>query len=163
MMLIATPASAADRSPDETAPIAVPDRTALEFAYAQGKLKAADRNGIMLSLYQGKWFMPTRERVRRCIAYNESHGDYRAVSADARYRGAYQMNRKLAIGASWMMQREVVKEMGQAGKAIVEGLRKKPTQQWNRYWQDRAFWTIFRHGKGKSHWMGADRKCMNLR
>ena len=23
---------------------------------------------------------------------------------------------------------------------------------WNRYWQDRAFWTIWRKGKGSFHW-----------
>jgi hypothetical protein len=32
-------------------------------------------------------------------------------------------------------------------------------QQWNRYWQDRAFWTIWRDGRGKSHWVNGVRKC----
>jgi hypothetical protein len=34
-----------------------------------------------------------------------------------------------------------------------------PVVKWNRYWQDRAFWTIWRKGKGKSHWRGGAVKC----
>jgi hypothetical protein len=69
------------------------------------------------------------------------------------------MSRPLAIGATWMMQKEVRREMGKEGLAIVRSLRDMPTQQWNRYWQDRAFWTIWRNGKGRSHWRSDIRKC----
>ncbi len=166
LALLATgPAAVADElSPgDSQAPAAASDRKELELALAQGDFKAGDRHGVMVSLYQGKWFMPKREKVRRCIAKRESGANYRAVSAGGRYRGAYQMSRRLAVGASWMMQREVRKELGVEAVMIVKALRKKPTQQWNRYWQDRAFWTIWRHGKGKSHWRGGAHGCMNRR
>lgn len=139
------------------------DREQIELALARGDFKAADRHGLIVSLYQGKWFMPKREKVRRCIVKRESGANYRAVSAGGRYRGAYQMSRRLAVGASWMMQREVRKGLGAEAEKIVIALRKKPTQQWNRYWQDRAFWTIWRHGKGKSHWRGGAHGCMNRR
>jgi hypothetical protein len=110
LALLATgPAAAADDlSPgDSQAPAAASDRKELELALAQGDFKAGDRHGLIVSLYQGKWFMPKREKVRRCIVKRESGANYRAVSAGGRYRGAYQMNRRLAVGASWMMQGEV--------------------------------------------------------
>jgi hypothetical protein len=106
----------------------------------------------MKSLYQGKWYMPKKEAVRKCILDRESNFDYEAVSRGGIYRGGYQMNRALAIGASWMMQREVRKEMGAEGLKIVRALRTTKTQKWNRYWQDRAFWTIWRKGEGRRHW-----------
>ena len=62
------------------------------------------------------------------------------------------MNRALAIGATHMMMKEVRKEMGKPGVRALKRLREIPTQQWNRYWQDRAFWTIWRKGKGAFHW-----------
>ena len=166
LALLATgPAAVADElSPgDSQPPAAASDLKQIELALAQGEFKAGDRHGAMVSLYQGKWFMPKREKVRRCIVKRESGANYRAVSAGGRYRGAYQMSRRLAVGASWMMQREVRKGLGAEAEKIVIALRKKPTQQWNRYWQDRAFWTIWRGGKGKSHWRGGAHGCMNRR
>ena len=166
LALLATgPAVVADElSPSYSQPpAAASDLKQIELALAQGEFKAGDRHGAMVSLYQGKWFMPKREKVRRCIVKRESGANYRAVSAGGRYRGAYQMSRRLAVGASWMMQGEVSKELGAEAVKIVIALRKKPTQQWNRYWQDRAFWTIWRHGKGKSHWRGGAHGCMNRR
>ncbi|MSO27822.1 MAG: hypothetical protein EXQ60_07150 [Candidatus Nanopelagicales bacterium] len=142
---------------------AASERKQIELALALGKFKARDRHGVMMSLYQGKWFMPKREKVRRCITKRESGANYRAVSAGGRYRGAYQMSRRLAVGASWMMQREVRKELGADAEKIVIALRNKPTQRWNRYWQDRAFWTIWHKGKGKSHWRGGAHDCMTRR
>ena len=166
LALLATgPAVVADElSPSYSQPpAAASDLKQIELALAQGEFKAGDRHGAMVSLYQGKWFMPKREKVRRCIVKRESGANYRAVSAGGRYRGAYPMSRRLAVGASWMMQREVRKGLGAEAEKIVIALRKKPTQQWNRYWQDRAFWTIWRHGKGKSHWRGGAHGCMNRR
>lgn len=130
-----------------------------EVLFAHGKSTARDMRGVMKSLYRGKWFMPKKEKKRRCIIKRESHGNYRAVSAKGIYRGAYQMNRRLAVGATYQMQREVAKEMGPRAAAEVAKLRKIPTQKWNRYWQDRAFWTIWKKGDGASHWRGGHRRC----
>lgn len=130
-----------------------------EALFAHGKGSARDMRGVMKSLYRGKWFMPKKEKKRRCIIKRESHGNYRAVSAKGIYRGAYQMNRRLAVGATYQMQREVAKEMGPRAAAEVAKLRKIPTQNWNRYWQDRAFWTIWKKGKGAFHWRGGARRC----
>ncbi|MFM8895105.1 MAG: hypothetical protein ACKOE2_06970, partial [Actinomycetales bacterium] len=118
----------------------------------RGEGKGKDVQGFMKSLYQGKWYMPKKEAVRRCIIDRESNFHYKAVSRGGIYRGAYQMNRALAIGVSWMMQKEVRKEMGAEGLKLVRALRSTKTQVWNRYWHDRDFWTVWRMGKGSRHW-----------
>ena len=128
-----------------------------EAALARGNRQAADLMGFMPSLYQGKWFKPGVENVRRCIVMRESRANNRATSG--KYHGAYQMSAALARGATWMMQKEVRKEMGQEGVAIVKALRKTTPNNWNRYWQDRAFWTIWRNGSGASHWAGGAHRC----
>ncbi|HEV8025550.1 MAG TPA: hypothetical protein VGP37_11765 [Candidatus Nanopelagicales bacterium] len=133
-------------------------RLAIELSHALGSRDAQDMKGFEESLYRGKWYMPKKENIRRCIMDRESNHRYRAVSAGGMYRGAYQMNRELARGATFMMQKEVKKEMPEA-VTQVKKLRKIPTQQWSRYWQDRAFWTIWRKGKGKHHWRGGAWKC----
>lgn len=135
------------------------ERLAIEMSHALGSAQAQDMKGYERSLYQGKWYMPKREDIRRCIMDREANHNYRAVSAGGLYRGAYQMSRPLAIGATHMMMKEVRREMGDPGVQMLKQLRKIPTQQWNRYWQDRAFWTIWRNGNGKHHWRGGAWKC----
>ncbi len=135
-------------------------RLATEYLFATGFHPLANElRGVRESLYQGKWYMPRHEERRRCIMKRESNANYEAVSAAGLYRGAYQMNRALAIGATWLMQREVRREMGEEGLKIVRSLREVPPNKWNRYWQDRAFWTIWSHGKGKHHWRGGAHSC----
>ena len=134
-------------------------RLAAEKSHALGSADSQDMKGYEPSLYRGKWYMPKKEQIRRCIMDREANHNYRAVSAGGLYRGAYQMNRGLARGVTFMMQKEVKKEMGPEVVAVVKQLRKIPTQQWNRYWQDRAFWTIWRNGKGKHHWRTSYRPC----
>lgn len=151
------PEAKPDAAPAAPAPAADADLSAMndrerEAAHARGSRMAVDLTGWMPSLYQGKWFMPGREDVRRCILDRESNFNYR--STNGTYHGAYQMSSALARGATWMMQPEVRREMGDEGVAIVEALRKTTPNKWNRYWQDRAFWTIWRNGSGASHWHG---------
>ena len=160
---LAIPAHAADAvTPAPSAPVAaapapitnaptLTNRLAVESTYAKGQGKATDKHGVAPSLYTGKWYSKKAERKRRCIVRKETGGNYNSVSSNGRYRGAYQMSRSLAVGAAWMMQPEVKKELGAQAAATVAKLRKIPTQKWNRYWQDRAFWTIWRNGHGRSH------------
>jgi hypothetical protein len=143
----------------EEAAVDLGARLAVEKSHALGSPESQDMKGFETSLYRGKWYMPKKESIRRCIMDREANHNYRAVSAGGIYRGAYQMNRGLARGVSFMMQKEVKKEMGPEAVAVVKQLRKIPTQQWNRYWQDRAFWTIWRKGKGKHHWRTNHRPC----
>lgn len=143
-----------DEPVESSAPESEADR---EAALARGSRQAADLLGILPSLYQGKWYRPNNEDVRRCIALRESHANYRA--SNGTYHGAYQMSTALAVGATWMMQREVRREMGEEGVAILQALRKLTPDKWNRYWQDRAFWTIWRDGEGAGHWSGGGHGC----
>lgn len=144
-------ATTAQTASDEAA------RIVRETDLAMGHPLSRDMMGYELSLYQGKWYMPAREDVRKCIMDRESHFNYRADGG--RYKGAYQMSRALGRGALWMMKPEVKSEMGQRGLDKIAELMHTPISQWNRYWQDRAFWTIWHKGSGKSHWRGGAVKC----
>jgi len=144
-------AAASQASADEAA------RIVRETDLAMGHPLSNDMMGYEISLYQGKWYMPAREDVRKCIMDRESHFNYRADNGH--YRGAYQMSGALARGALWMMKPEVKAEMGARGIAKINELMHTPVVHWNRYWQDRAFWTIWRKGKGKRHWRGGAVKC----
>lgn len=131
-----------------------------EYLYATGFHPLANLlRGASESLYRGKWFVPRHEGRRMCIVNRESNGNYEAVSSRGLYRGAYQMSRALAVGATWQMQSEVRREMGEEGLKMVQALREIPPNRWNRYWQDRAFWTIWAKGKGQRHWRGGARNC----
>jgi hypothetical protein len=134
------------------------NRIEIETTHAFGSEKSRDLIGYEASLYQGKWYMPKREKLRKCISKIESHHHYKAGRGDY-YRGAYQFSKPLTRGVTWMMQPEVRKEMGAAGVDLLQDLRKKPMNQWNRYWQDRAFWTIWNEGKGKNHWGAGRGRC----
>ena len=134
------------------------NRIAMESVHAFGSKKSRDLIGYEVSLYQGKWYMPKREKMRKCISKLESHHYYTAGRGGT-YRGAYQFSRPLTRGVTWMMQPEVKKEMGAAGVDLIQKLRKIPMNKWNRYWQDRAFWTVWKKGEGRSHWRAGKGRC----
>lgn len=105
------------------------------------------------SLHTGVKYVARHDWVRRCIRARESNNLYNAVSRTGKYRGAYQFNDALKVGAAWMIQRQLRLEHGRTiAIEIGRALRAAPMNQWNIYWQDRAFWTIWRSGKGRSHW-----------
>jgi len=154
-----TPEPTADPKPADDNPSTVSSsRDDAELLLARGSRQAADLLGWLPSLYQGKWYMPGKEDVRKCIMDRESNFSYKAVGAGT-YFGAYQMNAGLARGATYTMEKEVAKELGAEAVAIVKALRKTTPNNWNRYWQDRAFWTIWRNGDGAGHWRGGGLNC----
>ena len=65
----------------------------------------------------------------------------------------------LAIAATRTMEPEVRREMGAEGVKILRSLRSIAPNRWNRYWQDRAFYTIWHNGTGKGHWRGGGLNC----
>ena len=105
------------------------------------------------SQHRGVAYSPKHEKIRRCIRARESDNEYGAVSRTGKYRGAYQFSPALKVGAGWMIQKQLRKTHGRK-VAVQTGrlLRSTPMNQWAIYWQDRAFWTIWRDGKGRSHW-----------
>jgi hypothetical protein len=153
-------------APEGQAPAAPPDAAAggvagsssRDVALARGNRASRDMVGWQPSLYQGKWFVPEVESIRKCIMDRESNFNYASVGAGT-YFGAYQMNRGLAVGATQAMEDEVRKEMGAEGVAILKALRSIAPNHWNRYWQDRAFYTIWKNGAGKGNWRGGGLNC----
>lgn len=107
-----------------------------------------------ISLYQGRHYVEQHNSKRLCIRQRESKHDYRAVSRTGRYRGAYQFSPELAVGAGWMIQRELIRTGTPKKKARTIGkrLRTYPMNQWSPYYQDLAFWLVWDRGDGQAHW-----------
>jgi len=121
-----------------------------------------DRKGIEPSLYVGKWYSPRHDDFRRCIMRRESRGNYRAANPRSSARGAYQfLDSQWRDGLVWMMLKEE-KRTGGDRRREIRRLFDKPIHRWNRYYQDRAFWTAFRHGDGAHHWHYPGSPCNRL-
>ncbi len=139
-------------------PVDEAQRIPRELAFANGEGVAKDGKGFMMSLYQGASYVPADEATRACIMERESHTTYTS-GRHGRFKGAYQFSSGLARGVTYMMAREVKVQFGQPGLAMLAALRTKPMNTWNRYWQDRAFWTVWNHGRGKGNWRGGSVAC----
>jgi hypothetical protein len=94
--------------------------------------------GVRSSAYVGSYYDKRYEGTRKCIVRKESGGNYRISSSSGRYKGAYQFNSSLANSTARKMGRP--------------DLVNKPMNTWSRYDQDKAFWTVWNHGKGASNW-----------
>lgn len=114
--------------------------------------QAKDKRGFEPSLYRGKWYSPKWKKIRACIMERESGGSYWAFNRSSTARGAYQfLDSQWRQSLVWMMIAES-KQTGDGLIPTIKKLRKKPIHRWNRYFQDRAFYTALRHGKGLFHW-----------
>jgi hypothetical protein len=134
-------------------------------AQAEG-LSKSERKALWLgyepSLYLGKWYSPKHEEFRECVMYQESRYNYRAENKTSSAKGAYQfLDNYWRVSLTHMMIPEEKKSGGHRIEEI-RNLRKEPISDWSRYWQDRAFWTAFRHGEGKEHWYIAGSRCNGL-
>ena len=107
-----------------------------------------------ISLYQGRWYHERHNATRVCIRDRESRHQYRAVSSTGKYRGAYQFSPELTVGAGWMIQKELRATGTPKKEAVAIGrqLRSHPMNQWAPFYQEMAFWMVWRKGKGRSHW-----------
>lgn len=116
---------------------------------------AQDLKGYEKSLYRGKYYHKDQERFRQCVMKRESHHNYRAANRSSSARGAYQfLDNNWRDGLVHMMLKESKKKDHDLDKKIKK-LRNKPIHKWNRYFQDRAFFTALNYnGKwsGKKHW-----------
>lgn len=131
-------------------------------ARAASSATAQDRMGIAPSIYRGLWYTPKLEQARRCILKRESHGNYRArnpETAVSTASGAYQfLDRQWRDSLVWMFLSES-KKTNDTLEDEAKALRSKPIAKWSRYWQDRAFYTAARHGKGLHHWYHPGIRC----
>ena len=122
-----------------------------------------DLSGLMPSMYRGKYFHASQERLRQCIILRESEAHYTAVSRSGTYRGAYQVSPALARGVTWMLLPEHQHVLGTAAaQSILAHLRTMPMSKWPRYWQDAAFYTIANYKglrSGVRAWAGGRWHC----
>lgn len=116
---------------------------------------AQDRKGYEKSLYRGKYYHADQERFRKCVMDRESSFSYRAANKSSSARGAYQfLDNNWRDGLVHMMVKESKKSKDGLEKKIRR-LFNKPIHHWDRYMQDRAFFTAMNYnGKwsGKKHW-----------
>lgn len=125
-----------------------------EYATAVSK-DAKDRRGYERSLYRGEHYRASQEAFRRCVSKRESNHNYRAANKSSSARGAYQF-----LDNNWRepLVGMMVKESKRTGDGLVSrirDLRGKPIHKWNRYYQDRAFYTALNiegTGSGRKHW-----------
>lgn len=116
---------------------------------------AQDRKGYEKSLYRGKYYHKDQESFRKCVMDRESNFRYKAANSRSSARGAYQfLDNNWRDGLVHMM----LKESKNKDHGLEKNLKKlfdKPIHKWNRYYQDRAFFTALNYeGKwsGKKHW-----------
>jgi hypothetical protein len=116
----------------------------------------------MPSLYRGIYYHPDQEAFRHCVADREGSFTYVVRGGGGNnYFGTYQMSSALVRGASWMMAAESRKTHDGLWKQ-ARALLNVPGNKWNRYWQDRAFYTILNYDgrwAGKHHWAGGRWHC----
>jgi hypothetical protein len=120
---------------------------------------AQDWKGYEPSLYTGKHYDKKWAGVRKCIMHRESRFNYRARSSISTASGAYQF-----LDSQWRIS--LTHMMIQESRATKDGLideikalRAKPIQTWNRYYQDRAFYTAWNNGQGAKHWNQTRHGC----
>jgi hypothetical protein len=107
--------------------------------------QARDMVGVERSLYRGRYYVKRHEPVRRCIVRRESNGLYRVVNRSSGAAGAYQF---LPSTSNYVAR--------QMGRRDLVGI---PANRWNRLEQDKAFWTLWDHGRGRGHWAGGRFAC----
>jgi hypothetical protein len=110
----------------------------------------ADGNAprVSPSTYQGKHFDARWESWRRCVVWRESRDNAKAANRSSSARGLYQF-----LDRSWRtsLTHMLIPEHKQRRTEVI-ALRAKPINQWPRYWQDAAFWTVLNKGTGAKHW-----------
>jgi hypothetical protein len=112
---------------------------------------AKDWKGHERSLYKGQHYHSKWALVRQCIMLRESRSNYRARGTVSSAAGAYQFLEAWHMGLTYMMIKES-KVTGDGLIGDIKALRARPIQEWNRYFQDRAFYTAWDNGRGADHW-----------
>ena len=134
--------------------IARSNRVHPEFQAAVTK-QAEDLKGYEKSLYRGKYYYKGQESWRKCVMKRESNYRYKAKNRSSSASGAYQfLDNNWREGLVWMMIKES-KKTGDNLDPYLRDLFDVHITQWNRYFQDRAFFTALNfEGKwaGKKHW-----------
>lgn len=135
-----------------------------EEAAAQSS-RGSDMRGPLPSLYRGEYYRPAQEPFRLCVGQREGHFTYTVRGGSGgNYFGTYQLSAALARGASWMMAAES-RRTDDGLRRMARALHGILAHHWNRYWQDRAFFTILNFegpGSGWRHWFLKGSPCNAL-
>jgi hypothetical protein len=119
--------------------------------------------GWQASAYTGKWYAKKWGPIRKCIMERESSHNYRARNPTSSAQGAYQfLDSQWRVSLTHMMKHESV---SMSETRAIKDLRDRPIATWSRYWQDRAFYTAWRHGAGAHHWRttAGGPECISLK
>jgi len=123
---------------------------------------ANDMKGYRASTYTGKYYDKRFEQYRLCVVQREGGGSYTTVYRG--FSGAYQFgtayNSPSRVAAR--LRSEITDVYGKAAERELKRLESTPLHQWNRFWQDAAFWTTFNRGAGWRQWSsewGANWHC----
>ena len=128
-------------------------------ACAASSMEAKDWKGHEPSLYTGQHYHSKWAGVRKCIMHRESRSNYRARSTISTASGAYQfLDSQWRISLTYMMIRES-RSTADGLISEIKSLRDHPIQEWNRYWQDRAFYSAWDNGRGADHWNQTRHGC----
>ena len=138
----------------ESTVVTVTERTVSSAWYMPATVQTGQKEYEGESLYRGGHYRKSDEGTRKCIRDRESNNHYHAVNRSGTYRGAYQMSPELAVGAGWMIQRDLIAVGAPKGeaRAVGESLRTTSVNKWHPFWQDYAFWIVWDKGRGKHHW-----------
>jgi len=116
---------------------------------------ARDLVGYRTSAYQGKHFVAGMEQYRLCIVQREAGGQYRVGGY---YQGAYQFAPSWNSTIRAYLRPEMAAKYGQAGANAVDALAGQNIGEWNRFWQDAAFYSVLAHA-GTGPWAGGNWSC----
>lgn len=122
-----------------------------------------NQTGRQISAYTGKYFDPTMEPYRHCVAQREGRHQYWVTGSNGFYESTYQMTDALVAGAAWMITPELKKTYGpETAIEIRDTLLSTPGRKWARYYMDMAFWTVVNweyRGSGTQHWANGRFTC----
>ena len=122
----------------------------------------AQASDVPSTAYTGYYYrISPDEDARKCIAWRESRNTTKAVSSGG-HMGLYQMTAALGEGAAWMMRVDPVEPITRAQRVWLQA---HPITSWSRYWQDRAWYTVWNYsGKasGAKHWFLSGSACNAL-
>lgn len=134
--------------------VTVTERTISSAWFMPATVQTGQKEYAGESLYRGEHYRKSDEGKRKCIRDRESNNHYHAINRTGKYRGAYQMSPELAVGAGWMIQKDLISNgmSKRLAKDVGQSLRDNPANKWHPFWQDYAFWLVWDHGNGKKHW-----------
>ena len=137
-----------------TATTPMPDLTAQRYE--------AEMTGLKVP-YKGKYYRKHQEKYQLCVLRRESNGHWFSTARANGYFGAFQFNKALTRGATWMIQPELQAIHGkEMGKRIAQTLRVTEMHKWKPFYQGMAFFTVLNWNgdwSGRKHWRGGRFSC----